>query len=201
MNGRVVTILVAVVLALAAGIGIGAAIWAGGDHGDDAASTTTDHGMGSMDGMMTTGALDEQSFMEQMVPHHESAVEMATMALEKSTRPQVRQLAQEIIDAQEGEIAQMGEWHLQWYGSGLQASDAWHMDMGDLEEATGPEFDRRFLRMMIAHHASAIMMADAVMIDPPRAEVATMAGEIIAAQSKEVGEMQGWREQWFPPIG
>jgi uncharacterized protein (DUF305 family) len=31
--------------------------------------------------------------------------------------------------------------------------------------------------------------------------VATMAGEIIAAQSKEIGEMQEWREQWFPPIG
>jgi uncharacterized protein (DUF305 family) len=75
------------------------------------------------------------------------------------------------------------------------------MDMGELDAASGAKFDRMFLRMMIAHHASAITMADAVLMNSPRPEVATLAGEIIAAQSKEVGEMQAWRAQWFPPIG
>ncbi len=199
MSRRVLTILVAVVLGIGTGIAIGAVMWNSGDHGTDSMSSSTGHGTDMM--MMTSGALDEQTFLEQMVPHHESAVEMATMALEKSTRPQVRRLAQEIIDAQEGEIAQMREWHQQWYASDLQASGAMEMDMGALEEVTGPDFDRMFLRKMIAHHASAIMMADAVTIDPPRSEVATLAGEIIAAQSKEIGEMQQWREKWFPPLG
>jgi uncharacterized protein (DUF305 family) len=197
MNGRLLTIIVAVVVAAGAGLAVGAAIWAGGDHGSDSTDMSTAHGSGDM--MMTS--LDEQSFLEQMVPHHESAVEMATMALEKSTRPQVRQLAQGIIDAQEAEIAQMRDWHQEWYGAELQSDAAMHTDMGELEQATGPDFDRMFLRMMIAHHASAIMMADAVTMDDPRAEVTTLAGEIIAAQSKEIGEMQEWREQWFPPLG
>ena len=197
MNGRLLAIIVAVVVAAGAGLAVGAAIWAGGDHGSDSSEMSTAHGSGGM--MMTS--LDEQSFLEQMVPHHESAVEMATMALEKGTRPQVRQLAQEIIDAQEAEIAQMRDWHQEWYGTELQADTAMEMDMADLEGATGPDFDRMFLRMMIAHHASAIMMADAVTMDDPRAEVATLASEITAAQSKEIGQMQEWREQWFPPLG
>jgi uncharacterized protein (DUF305 family) len=198
MNGRLLTIIVAVVVAAGAGLAVGAAIWAGGDHDSDSTDMSTAHGSGDM--MMMT-SLDEQSFLEQMVPHHESAVEMATMALDKSTRPQVRQLAQGIIDAQEAEIAQMRDWHQEWYGAELQSDAAMHTDMGDLEQATGPDFDRMFLRMMIAHHASAIMMADAVTMDDPRAEVTTLAGEITAAQSKEIGEMQEWREQWFPPLG
>jgi uncharacterized protein (DUF305 family) len=198
MNGRLLTIIVAVVVAAGAGLAVGAAIWAGGDHGDDSMSSSTAHGSG---GMMMMTSLDEQTFLEQMVPHHESAVEMATMALEKSTRPQIRQLAQEIIDAQEAEIAQMRDWHQEWYGTALEADTAMHGDMSDLEQTTGPDFDRMFLRMMIAHHSSAIMMADAVTMDDPRAEVATLASEIIAAQSKEIGEMQEWREQWFPPLG
>lgn len=198
MSRRALTIVVAVVLAAGAGLAVGAAMWAGSDHGGDSAEASTAHGA---DGMMIEASSDEQSFLEQMVPHHESAVEMATMALEKSTRPQVRQLAQAIIDAQEAEIAKMRGWHLRWYGSRLAADAAMHTDTGALEDATGRDFDRMFLRMMIAHHAAAIMMADAVMTGSPRQEVGTLAAEIIAAQSKEIGEMQRWREQWFPPLG
>ncbi len=200
MNSRLVTLIVVAVVALGAGLGIGAAIWAGGDHGDDSSAS-----MDQMsDGMMSTTTLDEQSFLEQMVPHHESAIEMATLALEKGQRPQVRQLAQEIIDAQNAEIAQMRRWHQEWYGTELQASEEGHhasMDMSALEEATGEEFDRQFLAMMIPHHASAITMAEAVMMDAPRSEVEDLAVGIIAAQAAEIGEMQQWRQQWFPPSG
>jgi uncharacterized protein (DUF305 family) len=198
MRTRAVTIVVAVVLAAGAGLAVGAVIWAGGDHADDSAGAQSMHGGG---GTMAMAALDERSFLEQMAPHHESAVEMATMALERSTHPQLRRLARGIIDAQEGEIAKMRDWHRAWYGSQLERGTAMHTEMDALENATGPDFDREFLRLMIAHHASAIVMADAVTMDSPRAEVAALAREIIAAQSNEIGQMQRWREQWFPPLG
>jgi uncharacterized protein (DUF305 family) len=68
----------------------------------------------------TFGASDEkydQRFLEAMIMHHEDAVEMAEDALEKSDRAEVKQLAQEIIRTQKGEIEQMEEWINQWYGS------------------------------------------------------------------------------------
>lgn len=200
MNSRLVTLIVVALVAVGAGLAIGAAMWAGGDHGGDSSASTD----GMSDGMMSMTTLDEQSFLEQMVPHHESAIEMATLALEKGDRPQVRQLAQEIIDAQKAEIAQMRQWHQEWYGTELQASDDGHhasMDMSALEEATGEEFDRQFLAMMIPHHASAITMAEAVMTESPRGEVEDLAAGIIAAQAAEIGEMQQWRSNWFPPSG
>ena len=52
--------------------------------------------------------------------------------------------------------------------------------------------------MMIPHHASAITMAESVMMGSPRDDVAMLADEIIAAQATEIGQMQRWREQWFP---
>jgi uncharacterized protein (DUF305 family) len=206
MNNRLVTLIVVAVVALGAGLGIGAAVWAGGDHGGDSTGHPSDGMMDSSDDtlMMTTGPLDERSFMEQMVPHHESAIAMATLALEKASRPEVRRLAQQIIDAQETEIDQMRDWHRRWFGSELQRSgEGPHasMDMGPLEEATGDGFDRAFLRMMIAHHASAVMMAESVMMDDPRAEVGDLASEVVAAQAAEIGQMQRWRRQWFPPLG
>jgi uncharacterized protein (DUF305 family) len=187
------------VVALAAGVGIGAAIWAGGDHGDNAASMDM---MGSAHG--STGeasALDEEAFLEQMVPHHESAIAMAQIALDKSDRPEIRRLAQGIITAQKSEIDQMKAWHLAWFEEELTPDTSGphgSIDMGQLETVSGDQFDLAFLSMMIPHHASAITMAESVMMGSPRDEVTMVADEIIAAQAKEIGQMQRWRDQWFP---
>jgi uncharacterized protein (DUF305 family) len=53
-------------------------------------------------------------FIDAMVPHHEGAIAMARMALQRATRPEIRQLAEEIISAQSAEIEQMKRWRAEW---------------------------------------------------------------------------------------
>lgn len=78
-----------------------------------------DHGSGSMSGMMTeegmagleaaSGREFDQMWLSMMIEHHAGAVEMARTELDNGADPQVQQLANEIIEAQEAEIATMEE--------------------------------------------------------------------------------------------
>ena len=59
----------------------------------------------------------DKEFIEQMIPHHQMAVMMGQMLLNSTNRPEMKQLAQNIIEAQTKEINQMREWHQLWYGN------------------------------------------------------------------------------------
>ena len=64
------------------------------------------------------GAADDKfdlRFLDAMIPHHEGALVMAKDAISKSTRPEVKQLNQNILTSQQAEITQMQQWRKAWY--------------------------------------------------------------------------------------
>jgi uncharacterized protein (DUF305 family) len=56
-----------------------------------------------------------EAFIEAMIPHHQSAIDMATVANQESENPRIKELAENIVSAQKGEIEQMKRWREQWY--------------------------------------------------------------------------------------
>jgi uncharacterized protein (DUF305 family) len=65
-----------------------------------------------------TGAAFDKMFIDMMIPHHEGAVTMAKDALAKSQRPEIRELAQRIVDIQGMEIEMMKRWKSEWFKAG-----------------------------------------------------------------------------------
>lgn len=59
--------------------------------------------------MIDTGDPDTD-FLKAMIPHHQGAIDMARQELAAGSDPQVRQLAKDIIAAQQAEIRQMKAW-------------------------------------------------------------------------------------------
>ena len=60
----------------------------------------------------------DEAFINAMIPHHESAISMAQVALAESDNPAVRDLAGRIVDDQTREIEQMRGWLEEWYSGG-----------------------------------------------------------------------------------
>ena len=77
-------------------------------------------GMGMMHGGTNLTALStakdfDRAFLEQMIPHHQMGVMMASMAQTNSQHPDLRELQKSMVRVQSEEITQMQQWYLQWY--------------------------------------------------------------------------------------
>lgn len=155
------------------------------------------------DGSMMSQNID-QHFIVQMIPHHEGAIAMATLALVRSKRPEMISLANGIIEAQQREIDDMTGWYASWYGSAPpEGGMGMHMggmtgDTDDLTRASDADFDREFIDQMIPHHEMAIMMASMLRASTDRLEMKTLADNIINSQSREIEMMRSWRASWYP---
>jgi uncharacterized protein (DUF305 family) len=53
-------------------------------------------------------------FLELMSAHHQGAIQMANAELRSSSLPEVKRLAQQIVDNQQVEIDQFEQWRKEW---------------------------------------------------------------------------------------
>jgi uncharacterized protein (DUF305 family) len=149
-------------------------------------------------GTETSNAPYDAQFIDSMIEHHTGAIMMAEDALKQSQRPEIKQLAQNIIDSQQKEVEQMTSWREQWY-PGLAPTSGMGMDMGDMTVGGDPNqpYDQRFITAMIAHHNGAIAMAEDARTKAEHAEIKQLAEAIITAQEAEVAQLQQWEKDWF----
>jgi uncharacterized protein (DUF305 family) len=182
----------------------------GMDHSSSMMSNGTSHGS------MNLGVADadyDLRFIDGMTPHHQGAVLMAGDVLKNSKRPELLKLANEIIKAQEKEIAQMGAWRKAWYPKAGEKLMMWSSDMNHMMEmspevrgnmmmnmnlgSADDKFDLRFLDAMIPHHEGALMMAKDAIAKSKRPEVKKLAQEILSSQQVEIDQMKQWRKNWY----
>ncbi len=200
-----------------AGLFLGACSSSSDHDGMDMNGSDSTMDMGSMDssGSSTTtlnipeGAdfnATDVAFAQGMIPHHGQAVQMADMALATSTNPDIKALAEQIKAAQSPEIEQMTAWLTDWdqtvpdpnammddnmdHSGGMMMSGMMSAaDMARLENATGADFDRMFLEMMVLHHEGAIEMAEQQLAEGKNQAVKDLSQAVITGQQAEIEEM------------
>lgn len=127
-------VIIALVIGLVLGIGsvLGVSTLTSSDSDEARPQTTAiDHSTMSMADMNKEleglyGDDFDKAFIEMMIAHHEGAVDMAELSADRAKHDEIKQLSQEIISAQEKEIAEMKQWQVDWgYGSD-EASQMMH---------------------------------------------------------------------------
>jgi uncharacterized protein (DUF305 family) len=137
-------------------------------------------------------------FIDSMIEHHQGAIAMAQQAQKESQRPEIQQMAEMVIRDQQREVEQMQNLRKEWYPN-VAPTTGMGMPMGDMQVSSDASipFDQRFITAMIAHHEGAVEMAKEAQAKAEHPEIKQLAENIIAAQEKEIQEMQGWSQEWF----
>jgi uncharacterized protein (DUF305 family) len=144
---------------------------------------------------------DDVAFATNMIPHHQQAVEMSALVPDRSTNPELIELAKKISAAQQPEIEIMKVFLVQWkenpdtgsaHGGhgGTMAGMVDEATMTRLESLNGAEFDTLWLESMISHHQGAIEMAKAEIANGENVDAKGLAQTIIDTQQAEIGQMK-----------
>ncbi|WP_330228544.1 DUF305 domain-containing protein [Nocardia sp. NBC_00508] len=177
--------------------------------GDADTGHTTEHGTSTTANTSAPARAEHNdadvTFLQMMYPHHAQAVEMARLVPGHTDNQQLRALAASIEQAQAPEMQQitallqsfgqpaptMGEEH-QGHDMpstpmpGLMSAE----QLAALQAASGPDFDRQWMTMMIEHHTGAIAMAETELADGMNSDAQALARAIISAQKAEIDQMR-----------
>ena len=175
-------------------------------------TTTTTSPAVSSSPSSSSQTISDRDFLTMMTAHHQQAIEMANLAPTRAKRPEIKQLAQNIIKDQKSEIQTMATLYKTAYGTeiplmtmggGMMGKDGnsmngmngMKMDMNVLKNAA--DFDKEFLRQMNVHHQTATQMSQMVLQTTNSPQIQTLARSIVKTQTAEIGQMQQWYQSWY----
>jgi len=150
---------------------------------------------------------DDVRFMQDMIPHHNQAVQMAELVADRTNREELLSVAGRINASQLDEIKFMQDWlsargenapkptaHDGMHTSHTMAGMASAEQMQQLAEANATDFDRLFLELMINHHKGAVKMVRALLRQSGSAYdpvLFAFANDITSDQNAEIKRMTG----------
>lgn len=150
-------------------------------------------------------------FARAMMSHHAQAVEMSLNLRDRSSDPEIRLLALDIILTQQNQIGQMQGWLAAWnvpingqeppmQGMAQLMSMATQPQVNALRTLPVAEAETSYLEMMIRHHQGGVTMAKDALQRAQRPEVLQLANNIVKSQRSEIEYMQSLLVQRGAPI-
>lgn len=155
--------------------------------------------MDNMKTLQSTGNPDND-FAALMKAHHLGAIEMGQMEQAKGIDPQIKQMAQRMVDDQQREVAEFNSFlsgHPAHGGGDAFFKEAMRIMNGmkmDMDHSAS--MDKQFVKMMIPHHQTAIDMSKAyIKTGGHEEELKKIANNIISSQQKEINELKAWLDK------
>ncbi len=152
----------------------------------------------------------DAGFSRDMQTHHNQAVELSLIVRDRTTDPDIRSVAYDIATSQAQQSGQMYGWLSVWGLTQTSSTTSMGWLRGDhhtvandqgmgmatvaqiqaLRRASGPDAERQFLTLMIAHHRGGVIMAQAALELAERPEVHSLAQAITTSQQSEIVQLE-----------
>jgi uncharacterized protein (DUF305 family) len=142
----------------------------------------------------------EVRFMQEMTEHHMMAVQMGMMCLDKAVHQELRTLCQNIVTAQQQEIATMEQWLASWYAVSMtepRMPQGHEKRMEKLSMLSGAEFEIAFMTEMTRHHKKAVVKASQCIDRAYHDALEDLCTNIVTTQLQEIRLMEDWLCQWY----
>lgn len=132
-------------------------------------------------------------YINAMIAHHRGAMILAQQVKEKSKRPQIIKLAEDILAGEPKAIDELYQWKKEWYRDTRKVNDTAVPNLGGYDE----NFDLRFLNALIAHHEEGVIMAKEIQVKSTRAEILSNADAVIQFLNEGLQTLKEWRTEWY----
>ena len=160
-------------------------------------------------------------FLQDMTSHHEQAVQMSLMALERGSDPEAQGFAQEVVMFQRWELGKMSAMLderglapesndpdrpvMGWMGMGGTLSEmpgmASEADIEELESLSGVAADLKYLELMREHHRGGLHMAEYAVEHAEDERIRDLAEVMARNQQAEIAEYTRAIERLEPEVG
>ena len=173
---RCATVSVILLIHATAGLAQDAPIIQPGAPGESARVLTAEE---AIEIAVTSHSPDDVLFMQDMIPHHNQAVQMSELVADRTNLPELVDVSGRIDASQLDEIEFMQQWlrergeripdptaHEAMHTTHKMAGMASPEQMAELAELNGTAFDRLFLTLMITHHEGAVTMVKELLEQP-----------------------------------
>jgi uncharacterized protein (DUF305 family) len=148
---------------------------------------------------------DDIEFVDFFITHHEMAIMMAQQVVARGEDPEVRSMAEAVIESQTTETEQMRSIRATLAGSAeppaAPPDPIAEPEMAEMMETSGSDLDRMFLVEMIPHHAAGLPTAHRAKPHVQNETLRAMADDIYQTQAEEIGSMRERLVTAFPAVG
>jgi uncharacterized protein (DUF305 family) len=131
--------------------------------------------------------------------HHEMAIMMATMCLDKAVHDELRTMCEQIVATQTAEQQMMQSWLSDWYNVAYspQMTTGMMRQMEKLQSLVGGEVEIEFIKNMIRHHWKAVIEACQCIEKAYHDSLVGMRDDMVLAQTEEIRILQTWLCDWY----
>ena len=132
-------------------------------------------------------------YINAMISHHRGAMLLAEQLSKNTARPEMKELAQNILQDEPQAIAELYTWKKEWYGDTKSVRDPIVANLGPADD----KFDLRFLNAIIAHHEDGIMMTKETREKTSRVEILNNVDAVEAFLANGLKTLKGIRSDWY----